>query len=66
MPVAYPTLYNSYRLGIARPSLTPAWPTHRPCWPPYNGTGDDAQQYGRELIGLSNVLENHNQLSCDR
>ncbi|MFJ9033719.1 hypothetical protein ACIRQP_35530 [Streptomyces sp. NPDC102274] len=29
----------------------------------YTGTRDDAEGYGRELIGLYNVLENYNQLS---
>lgn len=61
--VAYLTLYNSYQLGIARPSLTTSLADSQALLARYNGTGDDAEQYGRELIGLYNVLENYNQLS---
>ncbi|MFJ7947894.1 hypothetical protein ACIQ6K_30220 [Streptomyces sp. NPDC096354] len=61
--VAYLTLYNSYQLGIARPSLTTSLADTQALLARYNGTGDDAEQYGRELIGLYNVLGNYNQLS---
>ncbi|MFB6707675.1 glycoside hydrolase domain-containing protein [Streptomyces sp. NPDC056333] len=61
--VAYLTLYNSHQLGIARPSLTTSLADTQALLARYNGTGDDAEQYGRELIGLYNVLENYNQLS---
>ncbi|MCX5316513.1 glycoside hydrolase domain-containing protein [Streptomyces sp. NBC_00154] len=64
--VAYLTLYNSYQLGIARPSLTSSLADTQALLARYNGTGDDAQQYGRELIGLYNVLENYNQLSRNK
>ncbi|MGW6899006.1 glycoside hydrolase domain-containing protein [Streptomyces sp. NBC_01727] len=61
--VTYLTLYNSHQLGIARPSLTTSLADTQALLARYNGTGDDAEQYGRELIGLYNVLENYNQLS---
>lgn len=64
--VSYLTLYNSYQLGIARPSLTTSLADTQALLARYNGTGDDAQQYGRELIGLYNVLENYNQLSRNK
>ncbi|MET8399174.1 glycoside hydrolase domain-containing protein [Streptomyces sp900116325] len=61
--VAYLTLYNSHQLGIARPSLTTSLADTQALLARYNGTGGDAEQYGRELIGLYNVLEDYNQLS---
>ncbi|MYZ33983.1 MULTISPECIES: glycoside hydrolase domain-containing protein [unclassified Streptomyces] len=61
--VAYLTLYNAHQLGTARPSLTTSLSDTQALLARYNGTGDAAQQYGRELIGLYNVLENYNQLS---
>ncbi|WP_030924384.1 glycoside hydrolase domain-containing protein [Streptomyces sp. NRRL B-24720] len=61
--VAYLTLYNSHQLGIARPSLTTSLADTQALLARYNGTGDDAEQYGRELVGLYNVLESYNQLS---
>ncbi|MFF0395745.1 glycoside hydrolase domain-containing protein [Streptomyces sp. NPDC005248] len=61
--VAYLTLYNSHQLGIARPSPTTGLADTQALLARYNGTGDDAEQYGRELVGLYNVLENYNQLS---
>ena len=61
--VAYLTVYNSYQLGIARPSLTTSPTDTQALLARYNGTGEAAQQYGRELIGLFNVLENYNLLS---
>lgn len=64
--VAYLTVYNSYQLGIARPSLTTSLNDTQALLARYNGTGEDAQQYGRELIGLFNVLENYNLLSRNK
>ncbi|MFD5200643.1 glycoside hydrolase domain-containing protein [Streptomyces sp. NPDC058375] len=61
--VAYLTVYNAHQLGIARPSLTTSQAQTQALLARYNGTGDDAAKYGRELIGLYNVLENYNQLS---
>ncbi|MDT9698285.1 glycoside hydrolase domain-containing protein [Streptomyces sp. P17] len=61
--VAYLTIYNAYQLGIARPSLTTSQADTQALLARYNGTGDKAEQYGRELIGLYNVLENYNKLS---
>ncbi|MYZ10900.1 DUF1906 domain-containing protein [Streptomyces sp. SID2999] len=61
--VAYLTLYNAHQLGIARPNLTTGSADTQALLARYNGTGDKAEQYGRELIGLYNVLENYNMLS---
>ncbi|MBC8994253.1 DUF1906 domain-containing protein [Micromonospora chalcea] len=60
---AYLTIYNAHQLGIARPSLTTSQADVQALLARYNGTGDGAQQYGRELLGLYNVLENYNSLS---
>jgi hypothetical protein len=64
--VAYLTVYNSYQLGIARPSLTTGLNDTQALLARYNGTGEAAQQYGSELIGLFNVLENYNLLSRNK
>ncbi|MFD8087168.1 glycoside hydrolase domain-containing protein [Kitasatospora sp. NPDC059722] len=61
--VTYLTIYNSRQLGIARPGLTTGQADTQALLARYNGLGDAAQQYGRELIGLYNVLENYNLLS---
>ncbi|MFH8257041.1 glycoside hydrolase domain-containing protein [Streptomyces roseolus] len=61
--VAYLTVYNAHQLGIDRPSLTTSLVDTQKLLARYNGTGDKAAQYGRELIGLYNVLENYNMLS---
>ncbi|CAL9664651.1 glycoside hydrolase domain-containing protein [Streptomyces sp. Tu 3180] len=61
--VAYLTIYNAHQLGIARPSLTTGQADSQKLLARYNGTGDKAEKYGRELIGLYNVLENYNKLS---
>ncbi|WP_441246991.1 glycoside hydrolase domain-containing protein [Kitasatospora sp. McL0602] len=61
--VAYLTLFNAHQLGIARPSLTTGPADTQALLARYNGTGEAAQQYGRELNGLYNVLENYNRLS---
>jgi peptidoglycan hydrolase-like protein with peptidoglycan-binding domain len=60
---AYLTIYNAHQLGIARPSLTTSPSDVQKLLARYNGTGDGAAQYGRELMGLYNVLENYNKLS---
>ncbi|NUV71920.1 MULTISPECIES: glycoside hydrolase domain-containing protein [unclassified Streptomyces] len=60
---AYLTVYNAHQLGAPRPSLTTSPAQTQALLARYNGTGDDAAKYGRELIGLYNVLENYNQLS---
>ncbi|ABP53130.1 glycoside hydrolase domain-containing protein [Salinispora tropica] len=60
---AYLTIYNAHQVGIPRPSLTTDQADTQALLARYNGTGDGAQQYGRELIGLYNVLENYNSLS---
>ncbi|GAA3017783.1 glycoside hydrolase domain-containing protein [Streptomyces fulvorobeus] len=61
--VAYLTIYNAYQLGIARPNLTTTAANTQALLARYNGTGPAAAQYGRELAGLYNVLENYNKLS---
>ncbi len=64
--VAYLTIYNAQQIGIARPSLTTSRADTQALLARYNGTGDAAAQYGRELLGLYDVLENYNQLSRGR
>ncbi|WP_033312021.1 glycoside hydrolase domain-containing protein [Streptomyces iakyrus] len=61
--VAYLTLYNAHQLGAPRPNLNTTQAQTQALLARYNGTGDAAAQYGRELIGLYNVLENYNALS---
>ncbi|MGW2479464.1 glycoside hydrolase domain-containing protein [Streptomyces sp. NPDC001571] len=61
--VAYLTIYNAQQLGIARPSLTTSQADSQKLLARYNRTGDKAEKYGRELVGLYNVLENYNKLS---
>lgn len=61
--VACLTLYNAHQLKIARPGLKTSQAHTQKLLARYNGTGGDAAQYGRELIGLYNVLENYNKLS---
>ncbi len=61
--VAYLTIYNAHQLGAPRPSLSTTPAQTQALLARYNGTGDDAAKYGRELIGLYNVLENYNILS---
>ncbi|MEU1226932.1 glycoside hydrolase domain-containing protein [Streptomyces sp. NPDC005828] len=61
--VAYLTMYNAHQLGIASPSLTTGLADTQALLARYNGTGDKAEQYGRELVGLYQVLENYNALS---
>ncbi|MFJ4185314.1 glycoside hydrolase domain-containing protein [Kitasatospora sp. NPDC089509] len=61
--VAYLTVYNAHQLKIARPNLTTDQADTQALLARYNGLGADAQQYGRELIGLYNVLESYNALS---
>ncbi|MGW8767592.1 hypothetical protein ACWGN5_34475 [Streptomyces sp. NPDC055815] len=60
--VAYLTMYNSHQLGIARPSLTTSLADTQALLGRYNGTGPKAEKYGRELVGLYQVLENYNAL----
>ncbi|MEE1939618.1 glycoside hydrolase domain-containing protein [Streptomyces sp. TRM 70361] len=59
---AYLTIYNAHQLGIARPNLNTGEADTQALLARYNGTNEDAQQYGRELIGLYRVLENYNKL----
>lgn len=61
--VAYLTLYNAHQLDMARPNLTTSLGDTQKLLARYNGTGSEAEKYGRELIGLYNVLENYNRLS---
>ncbi|NEA44329.1 glycoside hydrolase domain-containing protein [Streptomyces sp. SID11385] len=61
--VAYLTIYNAYQLGQLRPDLTTDVFHVRDLLARYNGTGDDAQVYGDQLMGLYYVLENYNKLS---
>ena len=61
--VAYLTVYNAHQLGIARPTLTTSHADTQALLARYNGKGPKAEQYGRELIGLYDVLEQYNRLS---
>ncbi|MEV2246855.1 glycoside hydrolase domain-containing protein [Streptomyces sp. NPDC049970] len=61
--VSYLTIYNAHQLGISRPGLSTSATDTQALLARYNGTGDDAAKYGRELKGLYNVLESYNQLS---
>ncbi|MFY1676935.1 hypothetical protein [Streptomyces sp. WMMC905] len=46
--VAYLTLYNAHQLGITRPNLTTGSADTQALLARYNGTGDDAEQYGAD------------------
>ncbi|MEV1078636.1 hypothetical protein AB0I98_10340 [Streptomyces sp. NPDC050211] len=61
--VAYLTIYNAYQISAPRPGLTTTPAQTQALLARYNGTNDNAAKYGRELIGLYNVLENYNMLS---
>ncbi|MFC8591232.1 glycoside hydrolase domain-containing protein [Streptomyces atroolivaceus] len=61
--VAYVLLWNSELFGIDRPDLSGDVHVTEAVLGRYNGTGPDAEQYGRELMGLYHVLENYNALS---
>ncbi|MEU0131026.1 MULTISPECIES: glycoside hydrolase domain-containing protein [unclassified Streptomyces] len=61
--VSYLTIYNAHQLGISRPGLSTSATDTQALLARYNGTGEDAAKYGRELKGLYNVLESYNQLS---
>ncbi|MBC7274172.1 MAG: DUF1906 domain-containing protein [Streptomyces sp.] len=61
--VAYVLLWNSELLGIDRPDLSGNVHVTEAVLGQYNGTGPDAEQYGRELMGLYHVLEQYNALS---
>ncbi|MEU0228154.1 hypothetical protein ABZ177_27895 [Streptomyces sp. NPDC006284] len=56
-------LRNSELLGIDRPDLSGNVHVTEAVLGRYNGTGPDAEQYGRELMGLYHVLEQYNALS---
>ncbi|WP_392840593.1 glycoside hydrolase domain-containing protein [Streptomyces sp. LN500] len=61
--VAYTLLWNGELLGIGRPNLNSSVHVTEAVLGRYNGEGPDAEQYGQELMGLYNVLENYNALS---
>ncbi|MEV7599770.1 glycoside hydrolase domain-containing protein [Kitasatospora sp. NPDC089797] len=61
--VAYLMVFNAHRLGIGRPGPTTGQADTQALLARYDGVGEDAQQYGRELIGLYGVLESYNALS---
>lgn len=61
--VAYLTIYNAHQVKLARPSLTTSQADSQKILARYQGDGEKSVQYGRELIGLYNVLENYNRLS---
>lgn len=59
---AYVTVYNAHQIDLPRPSLTTSIDDSQKILARYNGTNDAAQQYGKELVGLYQVLENYNAL----
>ncbi|MQS35444.1 glycoside hydrolase domain-containing protein [Streptomyces katsurahamanus] len=61
--VAYLTIYNAFQINKPRPDLTTSLADTQALLARYNGEGPNAEKYGRELIGLYNVLENYNSLS---
>ncbi|MEU7904931.1 glycoside hydrolase domain-containing protein [Actinoplanes sp. NPDC049118] len=66
--VAYLTMYNAFQVGLPGPTLTTSQADSQKILARYNGDendegGENVKQYGRELIGLYNVLENYNKLS---
>ncbi|MEU6103178.1 glycoside hydrolase domain-containing protein [Streptomyces flaveolus] len=59
---AYLTIHNADKISLPRPGLTTSETDSQQLLARYNGTGDAAQQYGRELIGLYRVLEKYYRL----
>ncbi|MDA5140562.1 DUF1906 domain-containing protein [Streptomyces sp. AD681] len=57
---AYVTLWDAAEIGVARPGLNTSDSDSQAILARYNGTGDGAEKYGRELIGLYQVLEQYN------
>jgi hypothetical protein len=66
--VAYLTIHNGHQVdreqgtSIGRPGLETTHSEVQKLLARYNGTGDDAQRYGEELIGLYDVIESYNLL----
>ncbi|MFE0819588.1 glycoside hydrolase domain-containing protein [Streptomyces sp. NPDC058847] len=60
---AYLTIYNAYQTHVPRPGLDTSDSDTEKILARYNGTGEGAQKYGRELIGLYRVLERFNLIS---
>ena len=65
---AYLTMYNAYQIELAPPPLTTTPGDTQLILERYNGdksvsNREKIEQYGRELMGLYNVLENYNKLS---
>lgn len=56
---AYLTIYDAHDIGLGRPALDTSVADSQKMLARYNGTGDDAQQYGQELVGLYQVLEKY-------
>jgi peptidoglycan hydrolase-like protein with peptidoglycan-binding domain len=59
---AYLTIHNAEKISLPRPGLTTSEADSQQLLARYNGTGEAAQQYGRELIGLYRVLEKYYRL----
>lgn len=58
----YLTIYNAYQIGKPRPGLDTSEADLQQILARYNGTGPDADEYGRELIGLYRALEKYYRL----
>lgn len=56
---AYLTIYNAYQIGLSRPGLDTSDADSQAILARYNGTNDAAQEYGRQVGGLYQVLEKY-------
>ncbi|GCB46622.1 glycoside hydrolase domain-containing protein [Streptomyces sp. NL15-2K] len=57
---AYLTIYNAHQISVPRPGLNTSDSDSQAILARYNGTGDGAEKYGGELLGLYRVLEQYN------
>ncbi|QOV36131.1 DUF1906 domain-containing protein [Streptomyces ferrugineus] len=60
---AYLTIFNAYQTNVPRPGLNTSDSDTQEILARYNGVDEGAQKYGRELIGLYQVLERYNRIS---
>ncbi|GIH62939.1 glycoside hydrolase domain-containing protein [Microbispora siamensis] len=57
--VAYVHIWGAHELGLPRPGLTTSEDDTRRILARYNGVTAEAEQYGRELLGLYKVFEKY-------
>jgi peptidoglycan hydrolase-like protein with peptidoglycan-binding domain len=60
---AYLTIFNAHQTAVPRPGLDTSDSDTEEILARYNGIDEGAQKYGRELIGLYQVLERFNRIS---